>query len=146
RPRPSRSEGFPPAREDLLDPAVRRPRERAPAAGRDRRARPRRHPDPERVPGGRVAGRCALRLGSVDFESGGSMINALLLLWVAGQDADVALTGSGRRTGGEYELKVAGTGKALKEGESVSLRFRRIANRVEWATGSLRTIPVDDEV
>jgi len=74
------------------------------------------------------------------------MINALLLLWVAGQDADVALTGSGRRTGGEYELKVAGTGKALKEGESVSLRFRRIANRVEWATGSLRTIPVDDEV
>jgi hypothetical protein len=74
------------------------------------------------------------------------MINALLLLLAAGQDADVVVTGSGRRTGGEYELKVAGSGKSLKDGESVGLRFRRLANRVDWTTGDLRTVAVDDEL
>lgn len=74
------------------------------------------------------------------------MINALLLLMVAGQDGDAAVTGSGRRTGGEYELKVTGAGKPFKESESVSLRFRRLANRVDWPTGSLRTVAVGDEI
>jgi hypothetical protein len=41
------------------------------------------------------------------------MINALLLLMAAGRDADVAVTGSGRRTGGEYELRISGGGKRL---------------------------------
>jgi hypothetical protein len=74
------------------------------------------------------------------------MINALLLLWAVGQDADVAVTGSGRRTGGEYELKISGAGRSLKDQESVSLRFRRLANRIDWTEGSIRTVAVDDEI
>lgn len=74
------------------------------------------------------------------------MINALLLVLVAGQDGEVVVTGSGRRTGGEYELRIAGSGKSLREGESVNLRFRRLAHRVDWTTGSIATVPVGDEV
>ena len=73
------------------------------------------------------------------------MINALLLLLVV-QESDVAVAGSGRRTAGEYELRISGSGKGLLEKESVSLRFRRLANRIDWASGALRTGPVDDEL
>ena len=73
------------------------------------------------------------------------MINALLVLAVVCQDADVAVTGHGRRTGGEYELTVTGKGRGLKEQETVSLKFRRVANRLHWEDGSLVTAPVGDE-
>lgn len=73
------------------------------------------------------------------------MINALLVLAVVCQDADVAVTGHGRRTGGEYELTVTGKGKGLKDQETVSLRIRRVANRLTWEDGSLVTAPVGDE-
>jgi hypothetical protein len=73
------------------------------------------------------------------------MINALLVLAVVCQDADVAVTGQGRRTGGEYELTVTGKGKALKDQETVSLRFRRVANRLNWEDGAIVTSPVGDE-
>jgi hypothetical protein len=71
------------------------------------------------------------------------MIHALLVLAVVCQDADVAVTGHGRRTGGEYELTV--TGKGIKDQETVGLKFRRIANRLTWADGVLVTAPVGDE-
>lgn len=74
------------------------------------------------------------------------MINALLLLMVAGQDGELTVTGSGRRTGGEYELRISGTGKGLQEHEGISLRFRRLANRLDWAGGSLDTLAVGDEI
>jgi len=74
------------------------------------------------------------------------MINALLWVMVVAQDGDLSVTGSGRRAGGEYELKIAGSGKGLKDGETVNLRFRRLANRVEWADGALRTLAVGDEI
>jgi hypothetical protein len=42
-------------------------------------------------------------------------------------------------------LTVTGKGKGLKEQEIVSLKFRRLANRMNWEEGSLMTGPVDDE-
>ena len=46
----------------------------------------------------------------------------------------------------EYELRISGTGKGLPEHEGVSLRFRRLANRLEWAGGSLGTVAVGEEL
>jgi len=73
------------------------------------------------------------------------MINALLLVMAAAQD-EMTVTGSGHRTDGEYELRISGTGKGLPEHEGVSLRFRRRANRLDWAAGSLGTVAVGDEL
>jgi hypothetical protein len=73
------------------------------------------------------------------------MMNALLVLVVLCQDAEVSVTGHGRRHEGEYELTVAGKGKGLKDQEAVGLRFRRLANRVNWEDGSIATVPLDDE-
>jgi hypothetical protein len=73
------------------------------------------------------------------------MINALLVLALACQDADVAVTGHGRRSGGEFELTVTGKGKGLQEQESVSLKFRRVANRLNWEDGAIVTSPVGEE-
>jgi hypothetical protein len=73
------------------------------------------------------------------------MINALLLVMAAAQD-EMTVTGSGHRTGGEYELRISGTGKGLPEHDGVSLRFRRLANRLDWAGGSLGTVAVGDEL
>ena len=74
------------------------------------------------------------------------MINALLALALVSQDGDVAVTGQGRRHGGEYELTVSGKGKALRDQELVTLKFRRLANRVTWADGALTTAPTDEEI
>lgn len=72
------------------------------------------------------------------------MINALLAALLC-QDADVAVTGHGRRSGGEFELTVSGKGKGLQDQETVSLKFRRLANRLTWEDGALVTAPVGDE-
>jgi len=74
------------------------------------------------------------------------MINALLVLALVGQDADITVTGHGRRIGGEYELTVAGKGKGLPDQEIVSLKFRRLANRIRWEDGLLVTAPVEEEI
>ena len=65
------------------------------------------------------------------------MINALLVLALVAQD-DVAVTGKGRREGGEYELTVSGKGKGLQGQQSVTLKFRRLANRVNWEDGAIK--------
>lgn len=74
------------------------------------------------------------------------MMNALLVLSLWCQDADVAVTGHGRRIGGEYELTVSGKGKGLKDQEAVNLRFRRVAHRVVWEDGVLVSEPAGDEI
>ncbi len=74
------------------------------------------------------------------------MINALLVLALLGQEADVAVTSHGRRQGGEYELTVAGKGKGLRDHEIVSLTFRRLSNRMNWEDGALRSVPAEDEI
>ena len=74
------------------------------------------------------------------------MMQALLVLALMGQDVDVAVTGHGRRHGGEYELTVAGKGKGLKDQEIVSLKFRRLTNRMNWEEGALVAAPAEDEV
>ena len=74
------------------------------------------------------------------------MMQALLVLALMGQDVDVAVTGHGRRHGGEYELTVAGKGKGLRDQEIVSLKFRRLANRMNWEEGILVSAPAEDEV
>jgi hypothetical protein len=73
------------------------------------------------------------------------MINALVVLALVWQDADVVVTGHGRRSGGEYELTVTGKGKGLKEQESISLKFRRVANRLQWDDGAIVTAPAGEE-
>src|SRR5688572_7671622 len=74
------------------------------------------------------------------------MIKALMVLSLVVQDADVAVTGHGRRHGGEFELTVAGKGQGLREQEIVSLKFRRMANRLSWEDGALSTAPAEEEV
>lgn len=69
------------------------------------------------------------------------MINALLLLGLLGQEVD--LSGQGRRIEKEYELTL--TGKGLKDPESVNLRFRRMANRLNWENGAIEAVALEDE-
>lgn len=73
------------------------------------------------------------------------MINALLLLALTCQEADVTVQGRAHRQDGEYTLTLSGKGKGLRDQEIVSLRFRRLANRVNWADGAIATAPVEEE-
>ena len=73
------------------------------------------------------------------------MINALVVMALVGQDADVVVTGHGRRSGAEYELTVTGKGMGLKEQETVGLKFRRVANRLQWDDGAIVTAPAGEE-
>jgi hypothetical protein len=74
------------------------------------------------------------------------MIHALLVLALAGQEADVAVTGHGRRHGGEYEVTVAAKGKGLRDQEVVTLKFRRLSNRIRWEDGALLEAPAGEEI
>lgn len=74
------------------------------------------------------------------------MINALVVLALMAQDADPTVTGHGRRHGSEYDLTITGKGKALRDGEVVSLKFRRLVNRYGWEDGALTTAPVEEEI
>lgn len=74
------------------------------------------------------------------------MMNALLVLALLAQDADLSVTGKAMRQDKDYELTVSGKGKALQDQEIVSLRFRRLANRVNWADGAIVTETADDGI
>lgn len=71
------------------------------------------------------------------------MMNVLLLSMALVQGPDVSVQGQGRRVGGEYELSITGKGRRLPDDALVSLRFRRIVNRVDWASGAIETRPMD---
>jgi len=72
------------------------------------------------------------------------MMNALLVLSLLCQ-GEVGITGQGRHHGGDYELTVIGKGKNLQEQAAVSLRFRRLVNRLNWEDGSIGTRTLEDE-
>lgn len=72
------------------------------------------------------------------------MINALVVLALLCQDADLSVTGHGRRHDGGYELAVSGKGKALLEKETVALKFRRLVNRIRWEDGAILAQPGDE--
>lgn len=74
------------------------------------------------------------------------MMNALLVLALLCQDGDLSVSGKAKRQDKEYELTVSGKGKSLQDQEMVTLRFRRLANRLHWADGTLVTEAVDDEI
>ena len=74
------------------------------------------------------------------------MMNALLVLALLCQDADLSVAGKAKRHDKDYELTVSGKGKALQDQDAVTLRFRRLANRVNWADGAIVTETVDDEI
>ena len=72
------------------------------------------------------------------------MMNTLLLLSMALlQGPGVSVEGQGRRVGGEYELSIMGKGRRLPDDARVGLRFRRIVNRVDWASGAIETRAMD---
>jgi len=74
------------------------------------------------------------------------MMNVLLVLALLCQDGNLSLTGKAKREDKEFELTVNGKGKALQDQETVTLRFRRLANRLNWSDGALVTEPAGDEV
>ncbi|HZF00026.1 MAG TPA: hypothetical protein VE981_23660 [Planctomycetota bacterium] len=73
-------------------------------------------------------------------------MNAVLIMALLCQDADLSVTGKAKRQDKEYELTVAGKGRALNDQEIVSLHFRRLGNRVHWPDGMLVTEPIDEEI
>jgi hypothetical protein len=73
------------------------------------------------------------------------MMNALLVLALLTQDADLSVTGKAKREDKEYELTVSGKGKSLQDHDQVRLRFTRFANRLNWADGSITTEAIDDD-
>jgi len=73
------------------------------------------------------------------------MMNALLVLALLTQDADLSVTGKAKREDKEYELTVSGRGKSLQDHDQVRLRFTRFANRVNWSDGAIVTEAVDDD-
>jgi len=73
------------------------------------------------------------------------MMNALLVLALLTQDADLTVTGKAKREDKEYELTVSGRGKALQDRDQVRLRFTRFVNRLTWADGSLAVEALDDD-
>ncbi len=64
-------------------------------------------------------------------------METLLALALAVQDPDLAVQGRVRRRGGEYELALAGRGKSLEEGMTVSLRFHPAGRRLAWEDRSI---------
>src|SRR6185295_4347829 len=130
---------------DHLDPPVGRPRHEPHPAGRRRLAVAGAHAHPGGLSGGRSAGGRGLRLGFFNPESGGPMMNALLVLALLTQDADLTVTGKAKREDKEYELTVSGRGKALQDRDQVRLRFTRFVNRLTWADGSLAVEALDDD-
>lgn len=73
------------------------------------------------------------------------MMNALLLLALLTQDADLTVSGKAKRDDKEFELTISGRGKALQDRDQVRLRFVRFANRLAWADGSITTEALDDD-
>lgn len=73
------------------------------------------------------------------------MMHALLVLALLGQDADLSVEGRAKRHDKDYELTIVGRGGALRDQEFVHLRFRRLANRLNWADGAIVTEAVDED-
>jgi hypothetical protein len=70
-------------------------------------------------------------------------MKVLLLAALLAQDPEVVLSARAKKGAEGYELQVRGQGPGLSEEAKVSLRLRRLVNRLEWADGSLSTIPLD---
>src|SRR5438034_8666136 len=71
------------------------------------------------------------------------MMNAMILLAALAAQSDVALEAHVRRLGAEYELSITGKSRSLPDGSIASLRFLRMANRIDWAARSIVTQPLD---
>src|SRR5438128_11974323 len=71
------------------------------------------------------------------------MMNALILIAALAAQPEVALEAHARRMGAEYELSISGKSRGIPDGSIASLRFRRMANRVDWAARSIVTQPLD---
>lgn len=74
------------------------------------------------------------------------MMNALLVLSLLCQDADLSVSGKAGRHDKDFELTVSGKGRALQDLEFVHLRFRALANRLHWADGAIVTEAADEDV
>jgi hypothetical protein len=74
------------------------------------------------------------------------MMNALLVLCLLCQDGTLSVSGKAKREDKEYELTIMGKGRSLQDQETVTLRFRRLANRLHWSDGVLVTEASGDEI
>lgn len=71
------------------------------------------------------------------------MMNALVLCMALAPQSEITVQAHGRRAGEAYELAISGKGRSLPDETIVGVRFRRIANRVEWAGRAIETQPLD---
>jgi hypothetical protein len=74
------------------------------------------------------------------------MMNAVLVLALWCQDGDLSVSAKAKREDREFELTISGKGRSLQDQETVTLRLRRLANRLNWTDGAIVTEPTGDEL
>jgi hypothetical protein len=72
------------------------------------------------------------------------MMSTLMALAVVLQDPELAVQGRVRRRGGEYELTLAGRGKALEDGATVGIRFHPVSRRLDWEERRIETYTAEE--
>jgi hypothetical protein len=72
------------------------------------------------------------------------MTNAVWMLALLAQDAELGLDARTRRVGAEYELTITGRVRGQAEGATVGLRFHRITRRANWEDRTIETAPSEE--